>query len=80
MLSGTQDFDPGNTTGSILQFNNLAIQFGGDEPIVSCLSFALRANEIAFVRGPSGIGKSRLLRAIAELEPSHVRTPGFFLQ
>jgi ABC-type molybdenum transport system ATPase subunit/photorepair protein PhrA len=61
---------------AVLQISNLAVQFGTDQPILSNISFGLKANEIAFVRGPSGIGKSRLLRAIAELETAHVRFLG----
>ncbi|OSQ35252.1 hypothetical protein TMES_21585 [Thalassospira mesophila] len=39
----------------------------GDLPSVT---LALHVGEIVTLRGPSGIGKSRLLRAIADLEPA----------
>lgn len=41
----------------------------GDNLIHSNLSFSLRSGEILFVRGPSGVGKSVLLRCLACLDP-----------
>ncbi|WP_181847834.1 ATP-binding cassette domain-containing protein [Thalassospira profundimaris] len=48
----------------VLQIDDLVV---GDLPPVS---LCLHVGEIVTVRGPSGIGKSRLLRAIADLEPT----------
>lgn len=42
-------------------------------PNLSPVSFTLGAGECMAVQGPSGAGKSLLLRAIADLDPSHGR-------
>jgi ABC-type glutathione transport system ATPase component len=57
----------------ILTVSDLSVSFGIRPPILLSINFSLRAREILFVCGTSGAGKSRLLRAIAELDPSHVR-------
>ena len=36
------------------------------------ISFSVRRGDILFVRGPSGVGKSLLLRALAYLDPIQV--------
>lgn len=38
-------------------------------PVFKNISFAVNKGEILFIRGPSGVGKSVLLRAIASLDP-----------
>ncbi|CAG9460834.1 unnamed protein product [Pedinophyceae sp. YPF-701] len=38
--------------------------------VIYSISFSLRKGEILFVRGPSGVGKTLLLRAIASLDAS----------
>jgi ABC-type iron transport system FetAB ATPase subunit len=43
-----------------------------DRTIITNLSFSVRAGEILFVRGASGVGKSLLLRALAYLDPIQV--------
>lgn len=52
----------------VLEISNLV---AGDLPPVS---LCLHVGEIVTLRGPSGIGKSRLLRAIADLEPARSGT------
>ena len=44
----------------------------GDRVIIANLSFTVRRGDILFVRGPSGVGKSLLLRALAYLDPIQV--------
>ncbi|EIE23944.1 P-loop containing nucleoside triphosphate hydrolase protein [Coccomyxa subellipsoidea C-169] len=41
----------------------------GDRTILTDISFSVRAGEKLFIRGPSGVGKSLLLRALAYLDP-----------
>lgn len=41
--------------------------------IFSDINFSLDRGDILFVRGPSGVGKSILLRSIAALDPIQVR-------
>ncbi len=45
----------------------------GDRTILTDISFSVRAGEKLFIRGPSGVGKSLLLRALAYLDPIQVR-------
>lgn len=68
--------------GSVLVVRNLTARAGGT-PIIEDVSFTLKsgrriendddgnatAGSVAFVRGPSGGGKTALLRAVASLEP-----------
>ncbi len=44
----------------------------GDRTILTDISFSVRAGETLFIRGPSGVGKSLLLRALAYLDPIQV--------
>lgn len=43
-----------------------------DRVILTNISFSLNRGDILFVRGPSGVGKSLLLRALAYLDPVQV--------
>ena len=43
-----------------------------DRPILQDISFAITTGEVLFVRGPSGVGKSLLLRCLAHLDPIQV--------
>ena len=52
---------PGNGNGTIIQNGESNIQLYG-------LSLTLRRGEIITVEGPSGLGKTRLLRAMAQLD------------
>ncbi len=44
----------------------------GDRTIITSLTFTVKRGEVIFVRGPSGVGKSLLLRALAYLDPIQV--------
>ena len=52
----------------VLQCDGLCRSVGGRE-ILSNLSFTIGSGEILFIRGPSGVGKSLLLRNLAYLDP-----------
>lgn len=56
----------------MLTVRNLSLGYGG-EPVVAGVHFDVRAGEFASLVGPSGSGKSSLLRAISDL---HVPTGG----
>jgi putative ABC transport system ATP-binding protein len=51
----------------MLQIENLAVAAGGKR-LLHAIGFDLAANEFLAVTGPSGVGKSTLLRAIAGLD------------
>jgi len=51
-----------------LEAHDLAVTFGA-RAVLDGIDFAVRPGEIAVVDGPSGGGKSTLLRALAMLEP-----------
>lgn len=48
---------------------DLARSAGAGRVLYRDISFALQQGEILFVRGPSGVGKSLLLRSLAHLDP-----------
>jgi ABC-type Mn2+/Zn2+ transport system ATPase subunit len=53
------------TDGILLSLNDLVI--GYDEPLVEPISLKVRTGEIIAILGPSGIGKTTLIRTIAGL-------------
>jgi len=53
----------------VLKVNNLCFRTPTGKPLFSNLSFELRKGEALLVAGPSGVGKSSLLRCIAGLVP-----------
>ena len=57
-----------------LQVENLQRSVG-ERVIITKLSFGVQEGEVLFVRGPSGVGKSLLLRALACLDPLQVSHP-----
>ncbi|GBF93483.1 hypothetical protein Rsub_06616 [Raphidocelis subcapitata] len=43
---------------------------GGSSPLWEGISFSLQPGDVLFIRGPSGIGKTLLLRSLALLDPA----------
>lgn len=60
------------TERSVLKVQNLR-RVLEDRVIIAGVSFEVSTGEILFVRGPSGVGKSLLLRSLALLDPISVR-------
>uniref|UniRef100_A0A7S0UW87 ABC transporter domain-containing protein n=1 Tax=Polytomella parva TaxID=51329 RepID=A0A7S0UW87_9CHLO len=52
----------------LLSVRNLTRSVGEDKVILSNVSFELNQGEVMFLRGPSGVGKSLLLRSVACLD------------
>jgi cell division transport system ATP-binding protein len=50
--------------GSIVQFENVGLRYGAEAEILSDLSFSLRGGGFYFLTGPSGAGKTSLLRLL----------------
>jgi ABC-type iron transport system FetAB ATPase subunit len=59
----TQTPDPATAQQSLLQLDQL------QRPAIGPVSLAVAAGECICISGPSGTGKSQLLRAIADLDP-----------
>ena len=52
----------------MLEVRDLSVRFG-DRDVLHHLSFVVATGEVLAVQGPSGVGKSTLLRVIAGLLP-----------
>lgn len=59
-----------------IQVQQLTLQFEG-KVILEAIDLTVTRGERIFVVGPSGTGKSRLLRAVAHLDYHPVRVEGF---
>lgn len=53
---------------NLIQFENISFQYTDGAPLFSDVSLTLNAGEFYLVRGPSGSGKSSLLRLMNRLE------------
>ncbi len=53
-----------STSGSIVQFENVGLRYGTGAETLSDLSFSLREGGFYFLTGPSGAGKTSLLRLL----------------
>lgn len=52
-----------------LHIQNVSVSFGADRPAVNSASLTIPCGRVVSLLGPSGSGKSSLLRAVAGLEP-----------
>lgn len=59
-----------NYSKLVLSARNVGLTYGTGRPLIADFSLAVEAGEIVTVLGPSGIGKSSLLRVFAGLQPS----------
>ena len=53
-----------NSSGSIVQFDNVGLRYGTGAETLSDLSFSLREGGFYFLTGPSGAGKTSLLKLL----------------
>jgi len=60
-----------NYSKLVLSAHNVGLAYGASRPLIADFSLAVKAGEIVTVLGPSGIGKSSLLRVFAGLQPSN---------
>ena len=51
-----------NASGSIVQFENVGLRYGTGAETLSDLDFSLREGGFYFLTGPSGAGKTSLLK------------------
>ena len=60
-----------NASGSIVQFENVGLRYGTGAETLSDLTFSLKAGGFYFLTGPSGAGKTSLLKLLyLALRPS----------
>jgi len=65
-------------TGGSVIVNDLELDLPGGQPLIAGVNLSLRRGESALLSGPSGVGKSTLLRAIAGIWPfgrGEIRVP-----
>lgn len=58
-----------NNTSNLTQFRNITLLKPNGETILENLNFNLERGKVTLIQGPSGIGKSTLFRAIANMWP-----------
>lgn len=57
-----------NTPAPILQAQGIALSYGTSGPVLTDFGLSLNAGEIVTILGPSGVGKSSLIRVLAGLQ------------
>jgi cell division transport system ATP-binding protein len=64
LRAGKEREGPLNGAGSIVQFENVGLRYGTGAETLSDLTFSLRAGGFYFLTGPSGAGKTSLLKLL----------------
>src|SRR3546814_1831004 len=67
------DASMNSATPDIIRFDGVSYRYPGSKDVLCDVSYSIQQGEMLYVTGPSGVGKTTLLRLIAALDRTSTR-------